>query len=104
MVEDSDDFLYLDDEETDNSFEKNSSRKISLPKISLPKRKAAKRTNSTETRVVEPLESEGIEISLDGVFQFDWGIRGMDCPDCAMKASRAVKRLPGIQSCRISVA
>ena len=104
MVEDSDDFLYLDDEEGDNSFEKSSSRKISLPKISLPKRKTAKRANSTETRVVEPLESDGIEISLDGVFQFDWGIRGMDCPDCAMKASRAVKRLPGIQSCRISVA
>ena len=28
----------------------------------------------------------------------------MDCPDCAMKASRAVNRLPGIQSCKISVA
>ena len=27
----------------------------------------------------------------------------MDCPDCAMKATRAVNRLPGVESCRISV-
>ena len=98
MVEDSDDFLYLDDEEGDNSSEKYASRKISLPKISLPKRKPAKNTHPSKTREVEPLDSDGIEVSLDGIFQFDWRIRGMDCPDCAMKASRAVNRLPGIQS------
>ena len=27
----------------------------------------------------------------------------MDCADCAMKATKAVSRLPGIQNCNISV-
>ena len=39
----------------------------------------------------------------DGIHSFEWGIRGMDCPDCAMKATKAVSRLPGIDSCKISV-
>lgn len=39
----------------------------------------------------------------DGIHEFDWKIRGMDCPDCAMKATKAVNRLPGIKSCKISV-
>jgi Cd2+/Zn2+-exporting ATPase len=40
--------------------------------------------------------------SLDGSYSFEWPIRGMDCPDCAAKASRAVNRLPGIQKSVIS--
>ena len=39
----------------------------------------------------------------DGIHEFDWKIRGMDCADCAMKATKAVSRLPGIKSCKISV-
>ena len=39
----------------------------------------------------------------DGIHEFDWKIRGMDCADCAMKATKAVSRLPGIKSCNISV-
>ena len=104
MAEDSEDFLYLDDEEGGNSSKKSASRKISLPKIAIPKRNPAINDHHSNPRGVDPPDSDGIEISLDGIFQFDWGIRGMDCPDCAMKASRAVNRLPGIQSCRISVA
>ena len=42
-------------------------------------------------------------LTPDGVHSFEWGIRGMDCPDCAMKATKAVSRLPGIESCKISV-
>ena len=104
MVEDSEDFLYLDDEEGDLPSKKPGSSKIKLPKIAIPKRKTTKNTKPIEKTSEEPPDSEAIEISLDGIFQFDWGIRGMDCPDCAMKASRAVNRLPGIQSCKISVA
>ena len=84
MVEASDDFLYLDDEEGDPSSEKSASRKISLPKISLPKRKAAIIDHSSKPQEAESPDSDGFEISLDGIFQFDWRIRGMDCPDCAM--------------------
>ena len=104
MVEDSEDFLYLDDEEGDLPSKKPGSSKIKLPKIAIPKRKTTKNTKPIEKTSEEQPDSEAIEISLDGIFQFDWGIRGMDCPDCAMKASRAVNRLPGIQSCKISVA
>ena len=104
MVEDSEDFLYLDDEEGDLPLKKPASSKIKLPKIAIPKRKTTKNTKPIEKTSEEQPDSEAIEISLDGIFQFDWGIRGMDCPDCAMKASRAVNRLPGIQSCKISVA
>ncbi len=104
VVEDSEDFLYLDDEEGDLPLKKPASSKIKLPKIAIPKRKTTKNTKPIEKTSEEPPDSEAIEISLDGIFQFDWGIRGMDCPDCAMKASRAVNRLPGIQSCKISVA
>lgn len=42
--------------------------------------------------------------AADGVFEFEWGITGMDCPDCAMKATKAVSRLPGIDEVNISVA
>ena len=42
-------------------------------------------------------------LAPDGIHSFEWGIRGMDCPDCAMKATKAVSRLPGIDSCKISV-
>ncbi|MEL0214131.1 MAG: HAD-IC family P-type ATPase, partial [Euryarchaeota archaeon] len=52
---------------------------------------------------VKPISGEGVdstnlmeaELVVDGVEQFEWQIRGMDCPDCAMKATRAVNRLPG---------
>ena len=104
MDEDSEDFLYLDDEEGDEPSKRPISRKISLPKISIPKRKAPANDNLSKPHSETSPESDGIEISLDGTFQFEWGIRGMDCPDCAMKASRAINRLPGIKSCRISVA
>ena len=42
-------------------------------------------------------------LTPDGVHDFEWSIRGMDCPDCAMKATKAVSRLPGVESCSISV-
>ena len=43
-----------------------------------------------------------MDLAADGVHEFEWDIRGMDCPDCAMKATRAVSRLPGIEECRVS--
>ena len=51
------------------------------------------------------MEGTGPASSLvpDGIHEFDWKIRGMDCADCAMKATKAVSRLPGIETCNISV-
>ena len=42
------------------------------------------------------------ELVVDGVEQFEWQLRGMDCPDCAMKATRAVNRLPGVDQVIVS--
>jgi len=52
----------------------------------------------------EAVISSDIEIANEGVFNFEWEISGMDCPDCAMKATRAINRLPGVNSCKISIA
>ena len=42
------------------------------------------------------------ELVVDGNEEFEWGLRGLDCPDCAMKATRAVKRLPGVNEVNVS--
>ncbi len=42
------------------------------------------------------------ELVIDGVERFEWQLRGMDCPDCAMKATRAVNRLPGVDEVVVS--
>lgn len=42
------------------------------------------------------------ELVVDGVERFEWPLRGMDCPDCAMKATRAVNRLPGVDDVVVS--
>ena len=42
------------------------------------------------------------ELVVDGFEQFEWNLRGMDCPDCAMKATRAVNRLPGVDQVIVS--
>ena len=76
VVEDSEDFLYLDDEEGDLPSKKPGSSKIKLPKIAIPKRKTTKNTKPIEKTSEEPPDSEAIEISLDGIFQFDWGSEG----------------------------
>ena len=57
-----------------------------------------------DTEISETVFSSDIELANEGVFEFEWEISGMDCPDCAMKATRAVNRLPGVHSCRISIA
>jgi len=103
VAEESEDFLYLDDEEGDGDAIKPTPRRISLPKITIRKSNSEKQRHPSKPKIDNVPYSDGMEISMDGIYQFNWGIRGMDCPDCAMKASRAVNRLPGIQSCRISV-
>ncbi|MDE0707354.1 MAG: cation-translocating P-type ATPase [Candidatus Poseidoniales archaeon] len=45
---------------------------------------------------------EDFSLEIDGVFTFEWPIKGMDCPDCAAKAKRATQRLPGVKSVNIS--
>ena len=101
MSEDSEDYLFLDEE--DEEPRKLSRERISLPKIGFPRLSKSRIEPNDEIEDEEHFIEDGFEISLDGTHTFDWGIMGMDCPDCAMKATRAVHRLPGVESCRISV-
>ena len=43
------------------------------------------------------------DLVVDGTYNIEWGIGGMDCADCAMKARKAVNRLPGINNVKVSV-
>ncbi len=43
------------------------------------------------------------DLVIDGTYEIEWEIDGMDCADCAMKATRAVNRLPGIHKVFVSV-
>ena len=101
VPEDSEDYLFLDEEE--EATPKVSKERLTLPKIGFPSLSKSRIDTSEEIEEQEQDWEDGFEISLDGTHNFDWGIRGMDCPDCAMKAKRAVNRLPGVESCRISV-
>ncbi len=101
VPEDSEDYLFLDEEE--EATPKVSKERLTLPKIGFPSLSKSRIDTSEEIEEQEQDWEDGFEISLDGTHNFDWGIRGMDCPDCAMKATRAVNRLPGVESCRISV-
>ena len=51
------------------------------------------------------LDSKSImeaELVVDGAEEFEWQLLGMDCPDCAMQATRATKRLPGVNKVVVS--
>jgi len=48
------------------------------------------------------LNSTDIVFSIDGSHSFEWPILGMDCPDCASKAKRALLRLPGVTNVSVS--
>ena len=42
------------------------------------------------------------ELLADGITEFEWPLRGIDCPDCAMKATRVLRRIPGVTEARVS--
>ena len=114
MEEEGEDFLILDDDDDDTPVSKKPEEAPVLP--SMPKlpplrlpsflRPKAKEESKPKPEIDAVAESaSGVldaDLAADGVHEFEWAIRGMDCPDCAMKATRAVSRLPGIEQCRVS--
>jgi len=78
------------DDETDLS-------PVSITVNTPPSKKIEK--NESPIVVEEYYESE---IVTDGIHQFEWPIRGMDCPDCAMKATAAARKNVAVTSCDIS--
>ncbi|MFL2977539.1 MAG: heavy metal translocating P-type ATPase [Candidatus Thalassarchaeaceae archaeon] len=47
--------------------------------------------------------SEAIVMVASEIQSYEWDLLGMDCLDCAMKATRAVSRIDGVESCNVSV-
>ena len=116
MDEEGEDFLILDDDEDETPVSKKPEETPVLP--SMPKLPSLRMPDFLRRKTKEKPEPEpepeieavaesatGVldaDLAADGVHEFEWAIRGMDCPDCAMKATRAVSRLPGIEQCRVS--
>ena len=116
MDEEGEDFLILDDDEDETPVSKKPEETPVLP--SMPKLPSLRMPGFLRRKAKEEPEPEpepeieavaesatGVldaDLAADGVHEFEWAIRGMDCPDCAMKATRAVSRLPGIEQCRVS--
>ena len=116
MDEEGEDFLILDDDEDENPVSKKPEETPvmpsmpKLPSLKMPgflRRKAKEKPEPEPEPEIEAVaeSAAGVldaDLAVDGVHEFEWAIRGMDCPDCAMKATRAVSRLPGIEECRVS--
>ena len=106
MEKEGEDFLILDDDEYISTELPDSSKKpiFNIRNDILNQfSKIKKNTNSNKERIPIALDLEDSSLlALDGVYEFDWNIRGMDCPDCAMKASKAIRRLSGIEDCNVS--
>ncbi len=106
MEKEGEDFLILDDDEFQPLESENNSKKtlLSIPNNIINKISRINKKNHLDNKNVDnivDLEDSSI-LALDGVYDFDWKIRGMDCPDCAMKASKALRRLSGIEDCYVS--
>ena len=106
MEKEGEDFLILDDDEYKSTELSDSPKKpiFNIKNDILNQfSKIKKNTNSNKERTSNAIDLEDSSLlALDGVYEFDWNIRGMDCPDCAMKASRAIRRLSGIEDCNVS--
>ena len=106
MGEEGEDFLILEDDEFQSSESADSPNKpIFNIKNDIVNQfsKIKKITHSNKEKISNPVDLDDSSLlALDGVYNFDWNIRGMDCPDCAMKASKAIRRLSGIEDCNVS--
>ena len=54
------------------------------------------------TKQLEGEDDDDMESVVAGIHRMSWPILGMDCPDCAMRATQAVNRLPGVDSVVVS--
>ena len=112
MGDDVEDFLLLDDEEETPVSEKPEKESFSLksklssiklPSLPKPKPKPSSKSEpAIEAVAASAGESIDLDLAADGVHEFEWDISGMDCPDCAMKAEKALRRLNQVISCQVS--
>ena len=109
------DFLILDDdEESESSIPANKSASEKI--INLDSKEIIQFKESNELKKILDDGKENLisfsrsadnlfdtDLVIDGSYEIEWDIDGMDCADCAMKATRAVNRLPGIHKVNVSV-
>ena len=94
MAEKEDDvsFLSLEDEDV-KSKKKKSNKK--------PSKAQVKQSTQTEILDAEILDTTVVE-QAGGIYQVEWALTGMDCPDCASKAMRALSHLDQVSNPEIS--
>lgn len=107
------DFLFLDEDEVNaepsaqpeaQDSEENTTSTEEVESTSQP---SAKQKEDISTEVVEelaPFDDNLALMTVGGTTQACWSLTGMDCPDCAMKATKAISRIPAIQTVSISAA
>ena len=96
--ESDEEFLSLEDE-VEVITKKSFNLKTILPKS---KTKPEPETVIVEKPAIEAVPAAEIVASHAGVHVMRWPLAGMDCPDCAMKAEKAVNRLKQVKSCNVS--
>lgn len=52
--------------------------------------------------VIETVEQPVVVAEMGGVHEVSWPLTGMDCPDCATKATRALNNLDQVVQCSVS--
>ncbi|MDA8805228.1 heavy metal translocating P-type ATPase [Euryarchaeota archaeon] len=71
-----------------------------------PKSRIRALRKSVKKSQPEVLDAEILDASIvtqaTGVFDVSWPLLGMDCPDCASKATRALNFLPQVKSTKVS--
>ena len=87
-VVDDGDFLYLDDE-------------VAPPKVKTPESKKVPKPVEV-TIETTPVDSILMDLVVAGEQSISWPLSGMDCPDCAFKATKALNRLDVVSECSVS--
>ena len=96
-------WLYLDDPDPDPEPESVIEETPVADDLPVKEEEADASPESTDEETPVELEADlAAELVADGVHSFGWLLKGMDCPDCAMKAVRAVNRQDGVIDCQIS--
>ncbi|RJU80284.1 MAG: heavy metal translocating P-type ATPase [Candidatus Poseidoniales archaeon] len=71
-----------------------------------PKSRIRALKKTVKNRPTEVLDAEILDATMvtqaTGIFDVSWPLLGMDCPDCASKATRALNFLPQVKTTKVS--
>ena len=92
-----DDFLFLEEEDVSAEQPKFAEEE----KTGLPDTVSHSSKEPPVNENLTPFDEDSAKLSL-GIQSAGWDIAGMDCPDCAMKATKALQRLDSVNNCTVS--